>query len=41
MEVTFLGTGTGIHATYPLEEARAAQEALSARAVIGKAVLVA
>ncbi|MCH7921902.1 MAG: zinc-binding dehydrogenase [Nitrospinae bacterium] len=29
-----------IHATYPLEEARAAQEALSARAVIGKALLV-
>ena len=29
-----------INATYPLKEARAAQEALSARAVIGKALLV-
>ncbi|MDA2932433.1 zinc-binding dehydrogenase [Nitrospinae bacterium AH-259-F20] len=29
-----------IHATYPLEEARAAHEALAARAVVGKALLV-
>ena len=29
-----------VHATYPLEEARAAQEALAARAVVGKALLV-
>ncbi|MDV2495407.1 MAG: zinc-binding dehydrogenase [bacterium] len=29
-----------VHATYPLEEARAAQEALAARAVVGKSLLV-